>query len=58
MCFFCLYTEEEVKALVEKDKKFTNMQDAEREIISQKRLELFYAFMDKLKADRKIELAG
>jgi len=52
------YTEEDIKALMAADARFKNMQDAEREIISQKRVELFYAFMEKIKADHKIELAG
>jgi len=52
------YTEQEVTDLLHKDQRFSKLEDAEREIISQKRLKLFYAFMDKLKANRKIEFAG
>jgi hypothetical protein len=52
------YTEEDVKALMAADARFTNMQDAEREVISQKRVELFYTFMEKVKSNHKIELAG
>lgn len=52
------YTEQDVRSLMEADARFTNMEDAEREIISQKRIELFYAFVEKIKANHKIELAS
>ncbi|ADD67791.1 hypothetical protein Dacet_1015 [Denitrovibrio acetiphilus DSM 12809] len=52
------YTEEDIRELMASDVRFSDAQSAERELISQKRLKLFYTFMNKLKAEHKIELAG
>jgi len=52
------YTKNDVLDLAHKDFKFKDIEAAEREIISQKRLELFGKLMEGIKAKHKISLAG
>jgi len=52
------YTEQDVRELMASDSKYKSLEDAERAIISQKRIELFNALMDRIKADHKITLEG
>lgn len=51
------YTEEEVRSLLESNKELSDLQAAERELISQKRVELFRSFISELKSNHVIELA-
>ncbi|PLX66634.1 MAG: hypothetical protein C0602_11215 [Denitrovibrio sp.] len=51
------YTEEEVRALLESNKELKDLQAAERELISRKRIELFRSFISELKSNHNIELA-
>lgn len=52
------YTKNDVLELAHKDFRFKNIDEAEREIISQKRLELFSKLMEQIKSKHKISLAG
>ena len=52
------YTQNDVMALAHSDFRFKNIDEAEREVISQKRLELFTKFMEQIKSKHKISLAG
>lgn len=52
------YTEKDVNDLMESDSRFKSFQEAERQLISDKRIDLFNKFMENLRAGHKISLAG